>query len=203
MNTTQFSFDTMMNELFRGILRDVKTTYKPPEYRCTLCESLMSPVPPEVKQFGYYEVHRKDGWSTSRARVCCEACMSEYERQQNFTLKLPKRYSYESGYVYLLRGRVGYKIGETEDLKRRKRDLDRQHNEILELIHTIKTPHSIGAEKYFHYRYGNLRIDLGTGEREWFNLSDRDVKYIKSFTVLEAWRPYNKPNIVVVKLPWN
>jgi hypothetical protein len=59
----------------------------------------------------------------------------------------------------------------------------------LESIHTIKAPHSIGAEKYFHYRYGQLRIELDTGEREWLNLSDRDVRFIKSFTVLEARRP--------------
>ena len=93
----------------------------------------------------------------------------------------------------------GHKIGETNNPERRRKEKQRDIKQPVELIHTIEAPHKIGAEKYFQYRYRNQRLPIGNKEREWFNLSQRDVDYIKSFTVIEA---YFKTHIVIVKLPF-
>jgi hypothetical protein len=187
---------TFINQAFS------KAKYECPKHKCTVCNSFMSPVAPGVTQYAYYNITRKYGLPSLRAKVCCHSCMLEYERVQNCHLDLPSRYSHQSGYVYLMYGTRGYKIGETENLERRKRELERAEGQPLELVHVIEASHSIAAEKYLQYRYVDLQIKSGDGHREWFNLSEREIKYIKSITVIDAWRPYDKPGLVVIKLPW-
>jgi hypothetical protein len=202
-NCSAMGFDPSIQRFINQIFSSFgNAKYEPAKQRCTVCDSLMSPVAPDVTQYGYYNITRKYGFPTFRARVCCHACMREYERMQNHHFDLPNRFQFESGHVYLMRGARGYKIGETESVERRKKELERQYSEPLELLHVIGAPHSIGAEKYLQYRYADLQINDGSGHREWFNLSEREIKYIKSITVIEAWRPYGKPGLVVIKLPW-
>ena len=193
-------FNASFQAFFNRLFSDVK--YEPPKHKCTVCNSLMSPVAPDVTQWGYYNIRRKYGFPTLRARVCSHICMREYERMQNYHLDLPNRYHHESGCVYLVRGKRGYKIGETEDLERRMKELERKYGP-LELLHVIDAPHSIAAETYLHYRYRDQQVRDDSPHREWFNLTERDIAHIKNIKVIEAWRPYFKTDLVVVKLPWN
>lgn len=196
MDTTQFSFDAALNDLFWGIFKDVKATYKPPQHRCTVCGSLMAPCSSGIEQFCYHGVHRKYGFMFDPTRVCCPLCASDHEQ------RLPRRYSFEFGYVYLMRADCGYKIGRSIDPDVRRSAKERDIGQEVELLHTIKAPHVASAEKYLHYRYRDLRIDMPNGEQEWFNLSKREFDYIKSLSTIESWRLDNKKDSVIVKLPW-
>lgn len=189
------SIQAFLGNIFRSVPR---VQHSRPKRRCDVCQSLMSPVPLSVNQYAYYELDRKYGNTFRWKCVCCDPCATDYEDRN-----LPRRYpTLEAGHVYLMHAPCGYKIGESGDPEARRVQKERDIRQPVELLHTIKAPHKIGAEKYFQYRYGHLRINIGNNEREWFNLSQQDVDYIKSFTEIEAWRPYFKTNRVIVRLPF-
>lgn len=191
--------DPSIQALFDQILKSAPPVrYSRPKRRCDVCNSLMSPVPRSVNQYAYYELDRKYGNTFRWKGVCCDLCAIDYQ-----DTNLPRRYpALDAGYVYLMQAACGYKIGESRDPEARRVQKERDIGQPVKLLHTIKSPHKIGAEKYFQYRYRRLRINIGNKEREWFNLSQQDVDYIKSFTEIEAWRPYFKTNRVIVRLPF-
>jgi hypothetical protein len=77
----------------------------------------------------------------------------------------------ENGSVYLYKSGKYYKIGRTNDLKRRDREIKLQLPVEAELIHRIVTDDPVGIEKYWHNRYADKRLN-----GEWFNLSASDIK---------------------------
>ncbi|MGH9870543.1 MAG: GIY-YIG nuclease family protein [Candidatus Polarisedimenticolia bacterium] len=78
--------------------------------------------------------------------------------------------SIESGYVYLLKAGRHYKIGRSNAVGRRERELAIQLPEKATLVHTVKTDDPIGIEQYWHRRFQDKR-----GNGEWFLLSADDV----------------------------
>jgi hypothetical protein len=74
------------------------------------------------------------------------------------------------GSVYLLKFGRYYKIGRTNSLGRRERELALQLPERTVLVHSIKTDDPAGIESYWHKRFGDLRKN-----GEWFELSANDV----------------------------
>lgn len=80
------------------------------------------------------------------------------------------------GYVYLIKAELTntYKIGLSDNPKRRLWQLQGQADEPLTLTHTIETPDMYRTEKTLHTKYGKQRLRKG----EWFHLSDEDVKEI-------------------------
>lgn len=77
----------------------------------------------------------------------------------------------ENGSVYLYKSSKHYKIGRTNDLKRRDREIKLQLPLEADLIHRIITDDPVGIEKYWHNRFADKRLN-----GEWFNLSASDIK---------------------------
>jgi hypothetical protein len=79
-----------------------------------------------------------------------------------------------NGYVYLIQFGDDYKIGSSNDVERRFREIKTQMPYEGKIIHTISTSDPDGIEVYWHNYFKAKRL-----RGEWFNLSSKDVSYFK------------------------
>lgn len=88
----------------------------------------------------------------------------------------------QRGYVYLIQA-VGfgnpYKIGRTKNVDKRLQMFNVKLPFETNLIHTIVSRYSIEAEKELQNMFKNKAVK-GNQPNEWYDLSDADVRYIKS-----------------------
>jgi hypothetical protein len=84
------------------------------------------------------------------------------------------------GLVYLLKGKSLYKIGKTINLNNRKRAIERDVQESLEVVHTISSNDITRAELSLHEKY---RLVRKWGE--WFDLTPSFVAEICAIDRLE------------------
>jgi hypothetical protein len=80
--------------------------------------------------------------------------------------------STENGFVYLLIFGQEYKIGCSNNVERRFRELKTQMPYDGKIIHSIATGDPEGIEAYWHKYFKEKRL-----KGEWFKLSETDVKY--------------------------
>lgn len=113
----------------------------------------------------HYRARR--GWEDVVA--ICELVVGQGQSTEASDAKLPPSFE-QVGSVYLLKSGRSYKIGRTNAVGRRERELAIQLPEKPALIHEIKTDDPAGIETYWHRRFQDQRK-----QGEWFALTPQDV----------------------------
>ncbi len=81
------------------------------------------------------------------------------------------------GVVYLLKMGPHYKIGNTNNIERRIRQITVAMPEPTTLIHSIRTDDPSGIEAYWHRRFASRRVN-----GEWFRLGGNDLRAFRRRT---------------------
>jgi len=108
------------------------------------------------------------------AGLCVALCRG-VERDGSVAERASGRVSEEQfGYVYLLKSGRYYKVGRSNAVGRRERELAIQLPERARVVHSIKTDDPAGIESYWHRRFEGRRRN-----GEWFELTAEDLSAFK------------------------
>jgi hypothetical protein len=133
------------------------------------------------------KVYRRFGGQATLAKRVLQYCQEREGYDDVATLCVPRANEKASdpkvsdkttlaafGHVYLLRSGRYYKIGKTNAVGRRERELALRMPEPASVVHSIKTDDPSGIEAYWHGRFADKRKG-----GEWFDLTAVDVRAFK------------------------
>lgn len=98
------------------------------------------------------------------AVLCAPAAKQREKSKTDLTFR-----DVELGFVYLIKSGRFYKIGRSNAVGRRERELAIQLPEEVKVVHSVKTDDPAGIEEYWHKRFADRK------KGEWFELTAEDI----------------------------
>lgn len=179
-NEKQAAFEEhALLERFIELIREIGHFPVAAELRMKAHKDDTFPNPKTFRRFG------RKAEMIARVRQYCES-RSGYEDILSLcpivpqTVSEPEQNEQEQfGFVYLLKSGRYYKIGHSNAVGRRERELAIQLPDPANTVHSIKTDDPAGIEDYWHRRFAVKRKN-----GEWFELDGSDVKAFRRRTFM-------------------
>jgi hypothetical protein len=125
-----------------------------------------------LRKFGSNEkmLQRVSEWVKNKDGFASVAVLLSEKVQQNEIISANTK----DGLVYLIKSGAHHKVGRSDELERRVKEIRIALPEAATLVHSIRTDDPAGIEAYWHRRFADRRAN-----GEWFKLTSADVAAFK------------------------